>query len=167
MSKTMTELFNEGQPETPALPWPNKPDGVGGWLAWLTFSLLFLSPALSAFLAYSSTLTSKPPVAPELWTTVLHTVWVPWGVRTVLCLLMGLLLLKRLRRSTRFIVMVLLWVGVLLPEAVSYAIVAIEQPSWVGAIAPGIGQEIGQMVIPTLIWTIYLGVSKRVQNTYL
>lgn len=140
------------------------PSGVGGWLAFLIFSLTVLPLTLGTGTVYG-TLAELRNIIPNpesnaAFQRVQGWLWTAHGVSVAPGLVAGWLLWKRRTWQTVPTVIALLWMGVFCGSAAAFYIVHEIAPG-----APLFAESI-KASFPPAIWTVYLLRSKRVRNTY-
>lgn len=141
--------------------------GVGGWLAFLVFVLLVMSPLMGYSnlinqekdaLSQYPQLAGNPRFIEHMWA-----LWLSLKVNVVASMSTGFALWKLRTKTVVSSVIAVWWISSMI--ALSLQAYAIQQlnnsdawPEWVGGAVASMLVLIG--------WTIYLIRSKRVQNTY-
>lgn len=142
--------------------------GVGGWLAFLVFSSMVLSPLHG----YSMLTAEEQEVfarRPDLLTNpyFLHfsqLMWLNWKIGAAASIATGFALWKLRTKSTVRIVIIVWWMAFVLANSIQvYAFNTIS-----GQISVG-GEWVGGLIGSSIVlagWTAYLLRSKRVRSTY-
>lgn len=150
----MPEGAGEEKPATGAA----EPQGVGGWLAFLIFSMGILSPLVSLYFFFRNTPAWH-------WGVVMS-----FGVEMAACAFFIIaawrLYRRHVWRSVQFAI-IALWVGSFALTVFIFAVtlaVAGWEPA-VGLAAGGKARLFKQFAYP-VVWTLYLLRSVRVRNTY-
>jgi len=142
--------------------------GVGGWLGFLVAILILISPVLSivlTFLGHQEALEFNPRIrATDQWQTIQLLDWSTVFGQISLSVTAGLLLLKRRRRSTKWLVIALIWLSSVGVNVLGFVIALDLFPD--SLTAADLGTSLGRPIIFSLIWTLYLLLSKRVKRTY-
>lgn len=138
--------------------------GVGGWLVWLIFNLLVLSPMLGIGQLYGA-LSDAPAqlAANSEWQQFKQAVWAVSWATVALSICAGYRLLKiHTADSVRF-ALYSLWAigpgGVLLMYGLTFLIFG--KTDFLMVLAQSLGP-----CLSAVIWTLYLKNSVRVRNTY-
>lgn len=140
--------------------------GVGGWLAFFLITLGVITPGASIIVTLLSFNDPDTLLAYEMYPSL---VWTQIAMTTVLmaaCWFACWRFLKVFNRATVRIgigtVLFLTLLSILVEPMVVSAITGIR----FGEIAGAMGPELFRPIVYAAIWTTYLLVSKRVQNTY-
>lgn len=147
------------------------PSGVGGWLAFLAFGLLVISPVATVGSVVAGTMAAEREypfiaLAPE-WTTYKLVSWLAAAALAGISAYSGWGLTRGRTWSVVQRAMIGLWIigpgsflvfGVLIP----WAILGGAE----GSAASG-GVALARSVTGALLWTLYLNTSRRVKATYL
>ncbi|WP_186111626.1 DUF2569 family protein [Burkholderia gladioli] len=146
--------------------------GVGGWLAWVIFCFLFLSPLAGAGSVYKDLHEAEQQYPALLnlhtWTMYKTDTWIVWGACAAMSIYAGFLLLKRHNpHSVRFAIWSMWIVGPL--SAIFNAFVIGPQVMKIDIDASYAATTLGSVTSTTVvcaIWTLYFLRSIRVGNTY-
>jgi len=146
--------------------------GVGGWLAWAIFCLMFLSP-VGGTGALSQEFEKAETQYPSLqnihaWTQYKTDAWIVWAACAAMSVYAGFLLLKRHNQhSVRFVIWTMWITGPLRGIFDAFVIVPLVLKVHVNASYPvsTLGSVIESSLI-CIIWTLYFIRSVRVGNTY-
>ena len=148
----------------------SKPElkGVSGWLAFLVISFVALGPLITLFMTALevSQVRSQYPTAigTELWNKVEALTWFAALSYCAISIFAGYRLIKHHVRSTVPIVILCMWIS---GPGISFIILMIFQELSAGKFASSeAGADIGRSLISCIGWTLYLLLSKRVNNTY-
>lgn len=163
---TRTPIF---EPTAAKRPYPDKPDGVGGWLGLLVIGL-----GLSAVrYLYSnwddivSTEAKNPAlIGAPLWNQLKYSIVGIAVLQAVLAMGAALMLGASRKRSTPGYVMLLLVTLTMVMPVVEYAVVYLISPSSAQAVAQDCTTQFILGTIYFAVWGSYLRFSKRVRNTY-
>jgi hypothetical protein len=144
--------------------------GVGGWLAFLVFSLMFLGPLISVG-RLASEFEKLERLSPDLlnridWSNYKITSWSMLAVGIAITFSAGYRLLKHHRPGTiKFVIWCLwgTWIGLLFADVI--ATISIFNLS-LEAILPGLVKGVIASSMASGLWTWYLKKSVRVKNTY-
>jgi len=147
--------------------------GVGGWLLFFVFVLILLSPLFS-LLGVVSAVDGVEKNYPSLftvpaWVSFQHVTWTTFLIGSGCLILSGLLLCIHRKPVSVAIVVVVFWLAG--PAASIFLIFIL--PQWILSISiPTDEMNISfctviGAVLSSIVWTLYLLQSKRVQNTYL
>lgn len=151
-----------------ALPYPQAPVGIGGWLSFFITVIIIVKPIVSAG-SYTGALLSLEEAVPGLAETVSYTAFKTYmdyafGAAALLGAAAGVLLCLRHRwDSVKFTVWVLWLTGPGLLFALGLYIA--EGESWGAKLFWNPVDFASSCVFPA-IWSAYLLLSKRVRNTY-
>ena len=140
--------------------------GVRGWLLFLVLVLTVIGPALGAWNLISElkSLAAQDPslVGTPEFVEVTEVSWFIWGIGTFLVFCAGLLLALRHKPSTVWIAICLLWLG----GPILNGLVLLDQLMIGVAIETSQAIGIVRSIVPALVWSAYLLMSRRVSNTY-
>jgi len=155
---------------TPSHPFPGKPVGIGGWLLFLVIALTFIGPMFGVA-ATRVAIAGAEQATPDLvgnpaWSAITLTQYAGVAIASALGLAAGLLLVFRKKRGTPQRVMGLMVLVVVVPPVFEYVVYHHINPAFAGAMADPLIIQMARGAVSLLIWCSYLGVSKRVQNTY-
>lgn len=145
--------------------------GVGGWLAFLIFSLMVLSPLFGLSGTHTAILNSEAALpglsASPQWEITRKTLWLIAIAQSATLFCAGLLLFKTRLTSTPKKATALLWIGGPIITFAGNFLVILQTNQSIGNIfgPDAIGGVIGSAV-SALIWSLYLARSVRVKNTY-
>lgn len=157
--------------EPAALPFPDRPVGVGGFLKFFAIVVCIIGPIIG-FVAVLGEYTSVENEVPEItsiqgWREMKAAAFALYGLSTLLLFWAAHLVYNRKRSSTPGKVIGALWIA---GPALTVAHIAVSY--WVapaeiaGAMAgEAIGGTIGT-AFWTIVWSLYFLKSKRVANTY-
>lgn len=145
--------------------------GIGGWLSFLIFSLMFLGPFIGgAHLIgqFQSVLQARPELAENSkWLSFESASWFLFWITTTIGVIAGYRLRKiHNPKSVTFAVITLWGIGPI-ADVVSLIIAYVVLNLSISAAFPP--QVIGKILGSSLIsggWSLYLMRSKRVENTY-
>jgi hypothetical protein len=144
--------------EAPELEGRSEPSGIGGWLQFLIIALIFLGPLLNAVMTYVELQSAKdmePPLSSDGFMLLQLISWSIFAAYCAISIGTGLLLQKRRKRSTIYIVVGLIWLlGPILNIGAA-------------AIADAFDGSEGRSIVFSVVWTAYLLRSKRIKNTYI
>lgn len=151
-----------------ALPYPQAPVGIGGWLSFFITVIIVVKPLLSAahFSGEFQKIEEALPGIAEVESYAAFTsyAWYVIGAAALLCAAAGVLLCLRHRwDSVKFTVWVLWLTGPGLLFALGLYIA--EGESWGAKLFWNPVDFASSCVFPA-IWSAYLLLSKRVRNTY-
>ena len=141
--------------------------GVGGWLAFLVISLMALGPlaVIAGTLADLGTAEQvNPPLSASGWQFVEI---VDWGLALIQIAMMvytGWRLNKVFRRSTVKFAIVMLWA--MGPGLGLLGLAAIGLFANVNPFDSSTLSALARPIIYAFVWTLYLMMSRRVENTY-
>lgn len=142
--------------------------GVSGTLSLLAIILIVLGPILSiALTAYDHSEAARmyPEVtSSEIWTKIRFLEWIGVVIYCTISIYAGIILSKRLQKSTVYIVILCIWLSAPGLQIVELFFVHSMLPDGVNASITG--GSLGRPTVFAVFWTIYLLVSKRVKNTY-
>lgn len=147
-----------------------QPAGVGGWLLFLIFALIFLGPLVGSGRMMSDLTQAEVlyPALPELdvWKTYKIVAWILQAIAVALSIYAGRLLLAKRSQDTKQKVIMLLWAS-----GPVMALVAMIAPAFVMGMdaMPSFGEVAVPVLsasVSALVWTLYIKKSKRVRNTY-
>lgn len=148
-----------------------QPHGIKGALQLLVLTQAAIGPIAGALetvgfqLVQAQSYRSLPDHS--VYTRLLAVDWSLWALVSGLGVLAAWLLLKRWKRSTRWIVMAILFLKVFIPTFFGAFAITVFVPHHfeMSEFAPFIRQS-QALLIFAIGWSIYLGRSRRVQNTY-
>jgi Protein of unknown function (DUF2569) len=162
------KAFLEEIPEAEMAPTPSELKGVGGALGFLVAILVFLSPLLSTIMTFVQQQEAADfypeLVDGDLWQSAMILDWSMVVLSTILSVLAGILLIKRFKRSTVFVVILLIWFS-----AVGVGIMSLILGDYIlpgSSSGSAAGASLGRPIAFSLVWTLYLLISRRVRNTY-
>ena len=151
-------------------PFPGKPVGIGGWLLFLVIALTFIGPMFGVAatrMAIANAESATPDlVGSPVWSDIKLTQYASITIASALSLAGGLLLLLRKKRGTPQRVMGLIVLVVVVPPVLEYLAYSRISPAFASAMADPLIIQMARGAVSILIWCSYLGLSKRVQNTY-
>lgn len=152
-----------------ALPFPDAPEGVGGWLKLLVILLTVIGPLVSV-LFHAAEIRKVEEVFPDIvnhpaFTRYIHFSWAILLICCVVSIIAGYRLWKYLVRKSVNSAIIALWFIALFPALAMFIYTWVTTGN-VGYALAGIAGERWQFLVGTIIWHIYLRRSKRVKNTY-
>ena len=163
-------LAAAGQPQQEnALPYPDAPEGVGGWLKLLVILLTVIGPLVSV-LFHAAEIRKVEEMFPDIvnhpaFTRYIHFSWVILLICCAVSIIAGYRLWKYLVRKSVSEAIIALWFIALFPVLAMFIYTWVTTGN-VGYALTGIAGERWQFLIGTIIWHIYLRRSRRVKNTY-
>ncbi len=163
-------LAAAGQPQQEnALPYPDAPEGGGGWLKLLVILLTVIGPLVSV-LFHAAEIRKVEEMFPDIvnhpaFTRYIHFSWVILLICCAVSIIAGYRLWKYLVRKSVSEAIIALWFIALFPVLAMFIYTWVTTGN-VGYALTGIAGERWQFLIGTIIWHIYLRRSRRVKNTY-
>lgn len=163
-------LAAAGQPQQEnALPYPDAPEGVGGWLKLLVILLTVIGPLVSV-LFHAAEIRKVEEMFPDIvnhpaFTRYIHFSWVILLICCAVSIIAGYRLWKYLVRKSVSEAIIALWFIALFPVLAMFIYTWVTTGNVWYALT-GIAGERWQFLIGTIIWHIYLRRSRRVKNTY-
>ena len=152
-----------------ALPYPDAPEGVGGWLKLLVILMTVIGPLVSIFF-HAAEIRKVEEVFPDIvnhpvFTRYIHFSWAILLICCAVSILAGYRLWKYPVRKSVNSAIIALWFIALFPafSMIVYTCVT------TGDVWYALGYTLVdrmQFLAGTIIWHIYLRRSKRVKNTY-
>lgn len=142
--------------------------GIGGWLAFFIFSLIFISPLVTIFSTVSDLYGSSASAiaAGPGWALVQASEWGICACMILACwYLAWRLITKRVWQTIR-IVVPCLWILAILPLTLEMLLVAALVPVSLEQFIVLLGGSLIRPTISATIWSAYFLQSKRVENTY-
>ena len=160
--------FIEEHPDAQMTTTPSELIGVGGWLGFLTASLIVIGPVfsvLSTFVQHNSARALNPKIiGSPLWSKAQMIDWALILIYCAIRIVAGLLLIKRWKPSTIPIVIACIWAAG--PGVAVVGLFVLDALTPAGANAADVGSTLARPLVFSVIWTIYLLRSRRVKNTY-
>lgn len=159
----------EQTPPEDALPYPDAPKGVGGWLKLLVILLTVIGPLVSVFF-HAAEIGQAEALFPDIvnhpaFTQYKHFSWAILLICCFVSIIAGYRLWKYPIRKSVSSAIIALWFIALFP-AVAMVIYIWATTGNIGYALTGIAGERWQPLIVAIIWHIYLRRSRRVKNTY-
>lgn len=155
---------------TMSRPFPEKPVGIGGWLLFLVVSLTFLAPLLglaSTRMAISYAESANQTLADSpLWSELKLIQYGGLAIGSAISVAAGLLLIRSMKRDTPRRVIGLIVLMITVPSIAEYVAFNHVGPRFAIAMEGPIIAQLARGAVYALIWCSYLGISKRVRNTY-
>ena len=162
------KAFLDANPDAEMGPTYSELKGIGGWLGFLSASLVFLGPLVSIFSTlaqHSSAKALNPEIsASPLWYKAQVIDWTSTLAYCVISVIAGILLIERWKSSTVPIVIACIWLAG--PGLATLSLLVLDALVPGGANASDVGLSLGRPLIYSVIWTMYLLLSRRVKNTY-
>jgi hypothetical protein len=145
--------------------------GVHGWLWWLAWGMGVFGPVLGVLQTIGQLASQEQQypgvVSNPLWLTFKAIIWVDIALIQGLGMIGGFMLMNRFRRSTPYVVIVLMWARSVLPPLIVGPIAQSQLPTaMTGGLTEGLLQDAIAYGMFALIWSLYLLLSRRVKNTY-
>lgn len=152
-----------------ALPYPDAPEGVGGWLKLLVILLTVIGPLVSFFF-HAAEIGKAEALFPDIvnhpaFTQYKHFSWAILLICCIVSIIAGYRLWKYPVRKSVNSAIIALWFIALFP-AIAMIVYTWATTGNVWYALAGIAGERWQPLIGAIIWHIYLRRSRRVKNTY-